>query len=84
MFGCCRFLKLRTVAQERQIAITGLHMGYGSAAIADYGIYQIYGTHDLSGSDTLFYVGQADSGTFGFRIMAHQSDWGRWDPRAGR
>jgi|GraSoiStandDraft_42_1057292.scaffolds.fasta_scaffold119539_2 hypothetical protein len=46
----------------------------------DYGIYQIYGAHEASGSDTLLYVGQADRGRFDGRIMHHQEKWGRWNP----
>jgi hypothetical protein len=47
----------------------------------DYGGYQIYGTHETSGPDTLLYVGQADGGTFKWRIDAHQEEWGRWNAR---
>jgi hypothetical protein len=46
----------------------------------DYGVYQIYGAHDASGPDTLLYLGQADKGTFGGRIIDHQQRWGRWNP----
>jgi hypothetical protein len=46
----------------------------------DYGVYQIYGMHDLGGPDTLLYVGQADAGTFAGRIMYHHQEWGRWNP----
>ena len=34
----------------------------------DYGIYQIYGTHPVYGSNVLLYIGKADQQTFGARI----------------
>jgi hypothetical protein len=46
---------------------------------ADYGVYQIYGTHDASGPDTLLYIGQADTGPFGPRIADHNKRWARWN-----
>jgi hypothetical protein len=46
----------------------------------DYGVYQIYGAHEVSGPDTLLYIGQADRGTFNGRILHHNSEWGRWNP----
>ena len=46
----------------------------------DYGVYQIYGTHDVTGSDTLLYIGQADRGPFGGRISDHKDEWARWNP----
>lgn len=39
----------------------------------DYGIYQIYGTHPVYGSDVLLYIGKADRQTLGKRIS--QEDW---------
>jgi hypothetical protein len=45
-----------------------------------YGVYQIYGTHDVSGPDTLLYIGQADAGPFANRIAYHHQEWGRWNP----
>jgi hypothetical protein len=48
----------------------------------DYGLYQIYGTHDVSGPDTLLYIGQADRGTFDGRIAYHYAEWARWNPSA--
>lgn len=47
---------------------------------SDYGVYQIYGTHDVSGPDTLLYIGQADSNPFGGRISYHKNEWARWTP----
>jgi hypothetical protein len=46
----------------------------------DYGVYQIYGTHSITGPDTLLYVGQTDRRTFGQRFPEHQNKWGRWEP----
>ena len=39
----------------------------------DYGIYQIYGTHPVYGSDVLLYIGKADYQTLGKRIS--QENW---------
>lgn len=36
--------------------------------LSDYGVYQIYGTHPIYGSDVLLYIGKADSQTFGVRL----------------
>lgn len=35
----------------------------------DYGVYQIYGTHPVYGSNVLLYIGKACNQTFGKRIM---------------
>lgn len=43
-------------------------------AIEDYGIYQIYGTHNIIGANTLLYIGKAQEQTFAQRISQHQ-DW---------
>lgn len=43
----------------------------------DYGIYQIYGTHNILGTDVLLYVGQACEQTFGIRLP--QRDYITWD-----
>lgn len=40
----------------------------------DYGVYCIYGTHAVSGPDTLLYIGKACDQTFSTRFMQH-SDW---------
>lgn len=54
----------------------------------DYGIYQIYGTHETSGSDTLLYIGQANigkvrsRGKFSARVKHHHKEWMRWNPGA--
>ncbi|SOC44468.1 NUMOD4 motif-containing protein [Ureibacillus acetophenoni] len=39
----------------------------------DYGIYQIYGKHQIYGSDVLLYIGKADQQTVGKRIL--QEGW---------
>lgn len=39
----------------------------------DYGIYQIYGTHPIYGSNVLLYIGQANDQTFAKRIS--QETW---------
>lgn len=41
----------------------------------DYGLYQVYGTHTVYGSNVLLYIGQATYQTFGTRILQH-SKWG--------
>ncbi|MDE0666782.1 MAG: hypothetical protein OXH67_14390 [Acidimicrobiaceae bacterium] len=34
----------------------------------DFGIYQVYGSHPVSGEDSLLYIGQANDQTFGARF----------------
>jgi hypothetical protein len=46
----------------------------------DYGIYQIYGTHPIYGSDKLIYIGKADFQTFGVRIRQERWLWNS-DPK---
>ncbi len=41
--------------------------------VHDYGVYQIYGSHPVYGSDVLIYIGKADSQSFGVRLSQH--DW---------
>ena len=43
----------------------------------DYGVYQIYGTHNILGSDTLVYIGQAIDRTFSVRLP--ERSWINWD-----
>jgi hypothetical protein len=43
----------------------------------DYGIYQIYGTHDIFGPDSLLYIGRARDNSFAERIPYHL-DWIVW------
>ena len=40
--------------------------------ITDFGIYQIYGTHPVHGSDVLLYIGRAMGGSFGWRVPQHE------------
>lgn len=39
---------------------------------SDYGIYQIYGTHPIYGSDVLVYIGKASNQTFATRLKQHK------------
>ncbi|HEY3431015.1 MAG TPA: hypothetical protein VGK09_00575 [Rhodocyclaceae bacterium] len=48
----------------------------------DYGVYQVYGTHPLYGSDVLIYIGKADKQTFGKRLS--QEGWGTYNQDAAR
>lgn len=43
----------------------------------DYGVYQIYGTHNILGTDALLYIGQACDQTFSRRIP--QREYITWD-----
>ena len=38
---------------------------------SDYGVYQVYGTHPVYGSNTLLYIGKAVSQKFGVRLKQH-------------
>ncbi len=44
----------------------------------DYGIYQIYGTHPIFGSNTLLYIGKASAQLFASRLSQH--NWLDWSP----
>ncbi|MXY10399.1 MAG: hypothetical protein F4Z00_00190 [Acidimicrobiaceae bacterium] len=44
----------------------------------DFGIYQVYGPHPASGTDSLLYIGQANDQTFGERFTNH--DRREWSP----
>lgn len=43
----------------------------------DYGLYQVYGNHEIYGKDVLLYIGKAASQTFGTRLPQHD-DWYGW------
>jgi hypothetical protein len=43
----------------------------------DYGIYQIYGTHNVNGPNTLLYIGKANDQQFATRINQHY--WTEWE-----
>jgi len=45
-----------------------------------YGLYQIYGTHNISGPGTLLYIGKACDQTFSTRLK--QQDWIDWEASA--
>jgi hypothetical protein len=46
----------------------------------DFGLYTIYGTHPLSGSDALLYIGQSNMQQFGGRLRHHANTWGSHEP----
>jgi hypothetical protein len=46
----------------------------------DYGLYALYGTHDIFGPDALLYVGEADEHPFPSRIGDHEETWCRLVP----
>lgn len=41
----------------------------------DYGLYQIYGTHSVNGTDNLLYIGKSEQNIFKYRLTSHQKDW---------
>lgn len=45
-----------------------------------YGLYQIYGTHNISGPNTLLYIGKASEQTFATRLKQH--NWTNWEASA--
>lgn len=51
-----------------------LEDAYGLNAPEDYGVYQIYGSHPVYGSNVLLYIGKARDQTFGTRLRQHD----RW------
>jgi hypothetical protein len=55
-------------------AISTMHRGQ------DYGVYQLYGTHNVLGPDTLLYIGKAQQRPFGQRIREHRDEWIEWEP----
>ena len=44
----------------------------------DYGIYQVYGPHPASGTESLLYIGQANDQTFAARFTNRDHRW--WNP----
>ncbi|MGG0569093.1 hypothetical protein ABE033_10365 [Priestia megaterium] len=46
----------------------------------DCGVYQIYGSHPIYGSNVLLYVGKTQEQTFGKRITQHESNWLKNNP----
>ena len=49
---------------------------------SDHGIYQVYGTHAVLGSDALLYIGKAQDSNFSARIGTHNEHWFDWEPNA--
>ena len=47
----------------------------------DYGIYQIYGRHPVSGTLSLIYMGKAEEQVFGVRLR--QEKWEEWEEGEG-
>jgi len=49
----------------------------------DYGLYQVYGTHAVLGSDCLLYIGLTKDGgekrRFGQRFLEHAEEWIKWE-----
>ena len=45
-----------------------------------FGLYQIYGTHSIFGSNSLLYIGKASEQTFAKRLEQH--DWANWEASA--
>lgn len=41
----------------------------------DYGLYQIYGNHNVNGTDNLLYVGKAQNNIFRYRFEDHKKSW---------
>ncbi len=44
----------------------------------DYGLYQIYGTHNVNGPNSLLYIGQANYQKLATRITQHEN-WIEWE-----
>jgi hypothetical protein len=55
---------------------------YNAMAESDFGVYAIYGTHAITGPDTLMYVGQSNMQQFGGRLRSHNLNWGLEQPTA--
>jgi len=45
----------------------------------DYGVYQLYGTHLIFGSDAILYIGKARDRTFSVRLKEHKKYWVDWE-----
>ncbi|RCW62964.1 hypothetical protein [Saliterribacillus persicus] len=48
--------------------------------VSDYGVYQIYGSHNVYGSNVLLYIGKADRQTIGKRLSQELWWWSTSDP----
>ena len=47
-----------------------------------YGLYQLYGTHEIYGPETLLYLGKARDRTFSTRVSEHDKAWFNWQSSA--
>jgi len=45
----------------------------------DFGVYQIYGTHNVLGPETLLYIGKAVERPFAQRVSEHRAEWTEWE-----
>lgn len=78
-------LRTRTI-QEIHIVWDGPFNREAAFALTeakDYGVYQIYGSHPVYGSDVLLYIGKASVQTFGKRMRQHE-DWVPYSKDANR
>ncbi|MBU3677188.1 MAG: hypothetical protein FGM54_08440 [Chitinophagaceae bacterium] len=41
----------------------------------DFGVYTVYGTHNIFGINTLLYIGKAEDRSFGERLPEHEEEW---------
>ena len=69
-------LELITLEWEGPLTLDEVKFKNGTT---DYGVYQIYGTHNILGPNSLLYIGQANKQTFGTRISQH-NNWLTWEP----
>ena len=53
----------------------------GNNSDEDYGIYQIYGTHPIYGSNVLLYIGKASQQTFATRLNQETHWWFNQDAK---
>lgn len=44
----------------------------------DFGLYAIYGTHNISGVDTLLYIGKVEDRNLGMRMSEHKNNYLDW------
>lgn len=54
--------------------LTYSEVGEKSAEV-DYGLYQIYGHHNVFGPNSLIYIGKAEQQTFAARFAQHWENW---------
>jgi hypothetical protein len=68
--------KLITIEWEGPFKLEEIIANYNEGK--DYGLYQIYGTHNIFGPNSLLYLGKAEDQTFSIRIPAHK-EWIEWE-----